>query len=211
MPHPHGKMAPSCNYSTLNPFPFRSPHHFIPTPLTASGIFDASRSTQEQPNRLKQAPFTHLATCLIPVCRTNRNNLSAAAFMALGIPACTVAIALLCLLMLTGHGGIFKSFMESHFMAVISRLTYCLYLVHPAILTIVESKPAHLYSDSGAAFLVVGVTASSLIFATVLHLSVSEGWIDGLTGLVESRRDPAFGWQQQREGPEPNHPLPYRC
>ena len=93
--------------------------------------------------------------------------------MAFGWPACTIAIAVLCMLMFLGHGGPFKAMMESHPMAVISRLTYSMFLVHTPVLTLLESKPPSRYTESDQTFVTVGITAMSIMIAMLIHLWVS--------------------------------------
>ena len=83
-------------------------------------------------------------------------------------------MALLSMLMFLGHGGPFKAAMESHPLAIISRLTYTMFLVHTPILSLVDSKPPSRYTESDQAFVTVGITAISIMIALVIHLGVSQ-------------------------------------
>lgn len=68
------------------------------------------------------------------------------AYLALSRSAWCVGLLLLCFLLFQGFGGAIRALLENRVMAVLSRLTFAAYLVHPALIFLVfqdQQLPIH--------------------------------------------------------------------
>lgn len=95
-------------------------------------------------------------------------------YIGLSKPAWTLGLALLCYLLFLGEGGLLKAFLECRAFTVLSRLTYCAYLIHPAIIYWTYGEllgPIH-FSDEWYAFTYVGVLSSVMAVSAAVHLMV---------------------------------------
>lgn len=96
-------------------------------------------------------------------------------YIGLSKPAWTIGLALMCYLLFLGEGGVVKTFLECHAFTVLSRLTYCVYLVHVIIIYWLNGEllgPVH-YSNNWLALMYSGLITMAMAVATVLHLLVS--------------------------------------
>lgn len=105
------------------------------------------------------------------------SSLTTSMYVGLGKPAWTIGLALMCYLLFLGEGGVLKMFLECHAFTVLSRLTYCTYLVHIILIYWITAEfigPVH-YTDEWLVLMYVGFLGSGGAVATVLHLLVSTG------------------------------------
>jgi len=56
------------------------------------------------------------------------------AYIAWSKPAWTVGLAIMSFLLFSGEGGVIRSLLQCRAFTVLSRLCYCAYLIHPAII-----------------------------------------------------------------------------
>lgn len=115
------------------------------------------------------------------------DKLTMSMYIGLSKPAWTVGLALFCYLLFLGEGGLIKSFLECRAFTVLSRLTYCAYLVHPAIIYWTYGEllgPIH-YTDEWYALTYMGVLSSVVLVSTAVHLLVSAVFTSAHDGLNE--------------------------
>lgn len=78
-------------------------------------------------------------------------------YLALSRSAWCVGLLLMCFLLFQGFGGPLRALLENQVMAVLSRLTFAAYLVHPALIFLVvqdQPLPQHYSSTWSDGFLI---------------------------------------------------------
>lgn len=90
--------------------------------------------------------------------------------------AWTIGLCILCLLLFLGEIPIISHILCNHLMAVLGRLTYCVYLIHPSILYWMyfsENTPTH-YSDIWFTLSFLGVVFASFLISILIHIGVEK-------------------------------------
>lgn len=95
-------------------------------------------------------------------------------YMALSRPAWSMGVALMCLLCFTGHGGLVNWFLTRPGWTPLSRLTYCAYLFHTMLLTVLYGSRNLAIELTALEFAItyMGVVMGTFLGATALHLLV---------------------------------------
>jgi len=99
-----------------------------------------------------------------------------ASYLALSRSAWCVGLMLLCFLLFEGYGGLIKGLLENPVCAVLGRLTFGSYLLHPAIIFLVYGDaivPTH-WSPIWISFSFLGILTTVFMFAAVGFLLVEK-------------------------------------
>ena len=97
-------------------------------------------------------------------------------YLALSRSAWCVGLMLLCFLLFEGYGGLIKGLLENPVCAVLGRLTFGAYLLHPAIIFLVYGDaivPTH-WSPIWISFSFLGTLTTVFLFAAVGFLLVEK-------------------------------------
>ena len=89
-------------------------------------------------------------------------------------PAWTVGLSILCVLFFLGEGGWLRDFLQCRPFVVLSRLTFCSYLIHASLIYWLYDSliaPTH-YTDVWYASTYIALMTSVTFFAAVVHLVV---------------------------------------
>jgi peptidoglycan/LPS O-acetylase OafA/YrhL len=97
-------------------------------------------------------------------------------YLALSRSAWCMGLLILCFLLFQGYGGPIISLLDNPACAVLSRLTFAAYLIHPALINMVFADgtlPAH-YSPIWVSFNFLGILTAVFLFSAVGFLLVEK-------------------------------------
>lgn len=118
------------------------------------------------------APWSRLTMCM---------------YIGLSKPTWALGLALMCYLLFLGEGGVLKAFFECRAFTVLSRIIFCVYLVHTCIMIWAYGEvlgPIH-YTDNWLALLYMSFVTAAVSFAAAVHLLVSTLNKRGHMGLAK--------------------------
>ncbi|KAL5016720.1 hypothetical protein ScPMuIL_006309 [Solemya velum] len=104
---------------------------------------------------------------------TTMSHLVSIAYISLGRIAWSVAVGWVVFACATGHGGPVNNFLSWRIWIVLGRLSYCMYLVHPLVITtyLINQNSIH-FTDFSFVYMYAGFVLITMVCALVLSLAV---------------------------------------
>lgn len=97
-------------------------------------------------------------------------------YIALSKPTWTIGLSILSILLFVKELSLLQMILTNHFMAILSRLTFCMYLIHPCILYwyyFSQIYPFH-YNDSWYTLTYLSVVLATTIVSIIVHVCVEK-------------------------------------